>query len=129
MEGTYPVYLGSQKVGEAEIDRRGLYYHFFCRLKLSGDVVFRLQVCCGDTVESLGIPVPEGSAFVLRKALPISRFSGGETKFCILPKHEPQTDLFVPLHPEEPFAYLSRLENACLQRRGDQLGIVIKGER
>ena len=129
MEGNYPIYHGTQQVGQANITRRGLYYQFDCRLWLSGEVVFRLQVCCGDIVESLGIPVPEGSAFVLRKMLPANRFGREKPIFRILPKHELLEETFIPLRPEEPFAYLSRLQNAYLQRRGDQLGIVLRENR
>lgn len=126
MEGNYPIYHGPQQVGQAQITRRGLYYYFNCRLQLSGAVVFRLQIRCGDITENLGIPVPEGDIFILQKTLPASRFPREKPEFCVFPKHEPMNEFFVPLHPDEPFAYLSRLQDARLQRQGDRLGIVIK---
>ena len=126
MEGNYPVHHGIQQVGQAQITRQGLYYHFDCRLRLSGAVIFRLEIRCGDVIENLGVPVPEGDMFVLRKTLPTNRFPREKPEFRILPKHESMNEFFVPLHPDEPFAYLSRLQNARLQRQGDRLGIVIK---
>lgn len=129
MEGNYPIYHGTQQVGQANITRRGLYYQFDCRLRLSGAVIFRLEIRCGDITENLGVPVPEGSIFVLRKTLPANRFPQEKPEFQILPKHEPMNEFFVPLHPDEPFAYLARLQDARLQRRGDQLGIVLRENR
>lgn len=125
MEGTYPILLGGQRVGQAQVTRRGLYYHFFCQIKLTGQTLCRLELTCGDKRESLGVPVPEGRVFVVTKTLPASRCGCGKPEFRVLPKHESVQGKFVPISPEEPFAYLSRLKYAYLQRRGEQLGIVI----
>ena len=129
MEGTYPVLHGDQPVGKARVTRRGLYYHFSCRLQLPGSCVYRLELSCGDAVEKLGVPVPEGDRFVLEKSIPISRFAAGKPTFRVIPKNESFQGRFVPISPEEPFAYLDRLKNAYLLRQGRQLGIVIRNER
>ena len=126
MEGTYPILLGDHNIGQAQVTRRGLYYHFSCRLKLTDTGICRLEVTCNGTTENLGIPVPEGKAFVLTKTLPVNRFSGGKPTFRVLPKHPSAQGKFVPVNPDEPFAYLSRLKGAYLQRRDGQLGIVIQ---
>lgn len=128
MEGTYPILQGAQTVGEAQVIRGGLYYQFFCRLQLTDGRVYRLELSCGDKSENLGIPVPEGDAFVLTKNIPISRLGGKKPTFRVVPKDASLEGKFVPLSPEEPFAYLDRLKNAYLQRRGQQLGIVIKDD-
>ncbi|MBE6959644.1 MAG: hypothetical protein E7448_02840 [Ruminococcaceae bacterium] len=126
MEGIYPILHGDQPVGQARVTRRGLYYHFLCRLQMTGKAICRLEVTCGDITENLGIPVPEGGAFVLNKALPVSRFEAGKPTIRVVPKHSELRETFVPISPEEPFAYLSRLKNAYLQHRGQQIGIVIR---
>lgn len=126
MEGTYPVLLGTQTVGEIRVQRQGLYYCFHCRCSLSGELIYRLAVTCGGKTENLGLPVPEGDHFVLRTKLPVKRFAQGSAEFRILPKHGDLKEEFVPICPEEPFRYLSRLQNAYLQRRGDIMGIVVK---
>ena len=125
MEGSYPVYHGQQVVGQAHVSRRGVYYYIVCHLRLSGDVIFRVQIHSGDQWENLGIPVPEGGIFQLQKTIPTSRFHGGELRFSISPMHESVKGIFVPLCPEEPFAYLSRLHNARLQYRDGQPGIFL----
>lgn len=126
MEGTYPILFGDQRVGQASVTRRGLYYHFSCRLQLTGEVIFRVEVCRGEGWENLGIPVPEGRAFVLNKAVPVNRLGTEKLIFRVVPKHSKGREIFVPIHPEEPFAYLSRLKNAYMQRRGEEIGVVIR---
>lgn len=123
MEGTYQILLGNESVGEVQVTRQGLYYCFFCRCSLSGEIMCRLTVSCGGQTHSLGVPVPEGEWFVLRARLPMKRLAEGEPVFRIAPKHKQLSGIFVPLSPEEPFHYLSRLQNAVLERRGEHLGI------
>ena len=126
MEGTYPIMHGDRSVGLAQVTRRGLYYIFSCRLQLTGKIICRLELTCGDQTENLGIPVPEGGTFVLNKTLPASRLKEGKPAFRVMPKHDSVQGEFIPINPEEPFAYLSRLKNAYLQYRDQQIGIVIR---
>lgn len=125
MEGTYPVLHGDQPVGEVRVTRRGLYYHFTCRFQLKEPCLCRLEFCCGDRTEVLGVPVPEGGQFVLTKQIPVSRVAARTPVFRVLPKQMSLQGRFVPISPEEPFAYLDRLKNAYLLRSGQQLGVVI----
>ena len=126
MEGIYPIERAGSAVGQAEVTRQGLYYHFICRCRLSGEVICRLAAVCGDKMENLGVPVPENGEFVLRKKIPVSHLGEGELRIRVLPKHTELSGHFIPLSPEEPFRYLSRLQNAYLERRNGQLGIVIQ---
>jgi hypothetical protein len=126
MEGIYPIERAGNTIGQAEVTRQGLYYHFTCRCRLSGEVICRLAAVCGDKVENLGVPVPENGEFVLRKKIPASHLGEGKLHIRVLPKHSELTGRFVPLSPEEPFRYLSRLQNAYLERRNGQVGIVIQ---
>lgn len=126
MEGIYAIEQAGQKIGQAEVTRQGLYYHFTCHCRLSGEVICRLAAVCGDKTENLGIPIPENGEFILRKKIPVSRLGEGQLRIRVLPKHTELAGHFVPISPEEPFRYLSRLKNAYLERRGQQLGVVIK---
>lgn len=126
MEGSYEIFMGGQVVGVAQVRREGLYYHFCCRCKLSGEILYRLTVTVGEREENLGIPVPDREEFCLHTRIPAKRFGKGKPIFRILPKHEPMEGRFVPLNPEEPFAYISRLKNAYLDVRNNQTGIVIR---
>ena len=69
----YDIYMGSAAVGTAKVIREGLYYLFFCRCRLSGEVVCRVTVRCGDRSADLGILVPENGAFQLKTRVPVKR--------------------------------------------------------
>ena len=109
--------------------RQGLYYRFVCRCKLNGDVVCRLYVSCGGQKENLGVVVPEGDGFGLDTRLPVKRFRAGEPSFSLNPKHETSYGQFVPIIPEEPFAYIERLKTSFLVKKYGQLGILLEDQR
>lgn len=125
MEGNYPVLMGHQEIGRAKVTRQGLYYRFDCRCQLSGDVVCRLTVTCGAATYNLGILVPEGGAFCLRTKIPVKQLGEGSLQFGVRPNHKPVGGRFVPFSPEEPFHYLSRLQDAFLEIRDGVPGLVI----
>ena len=122
----YPIKQGVQVIGMAKVERQGLYYHFSCRCRLMGQIVHRLTVRCGDKTENLGIPVPGVDAYTLEKRISVSKLGQGEMTVQAVPKHAALGGKFVPLSPEEPFAYLSRLKNAHLARQNGILGIVLE---
>ena len=125
MEGIYPILLGGQVIGQAQVHREGLYLCFSCRCRLSGEVIYRLTVSDDENTTNLGIPVPSGGKFCLDSKIPAKRFRKGQLKITASPKHSDLAGKFVPLSPEEPFAYLNRLQNAYLQVRSGQVGVVI----
>ena len=122
----YEVCLGKEPAGKVRVTREGLYYRFRCRCRLSGDVVCRLAVRCADREENLGVLVPEGDGFSLDRHLPVKNLGEGEMSFFLMPKHEGLRGEFIPICPEEPFAYIARLKDAFLARQNGQTGIVIK---
>ncbi len=126
MQGSYGVYFGSQQMGKVQVLRQGLYYRFICRCQLSGDVVCRLHVACGDKRESLGVVVPMDGGFGLDTKLPVKRLGEGEMSFLLIPKHELGTANFYPVYPEEPFSYIDRLKNGYLVRKNGQAGILLR---
>lgn len=126
MEGNYGVYLGNKLCGKVQVSRRGLYYRFFCRCRISGDVLFRLRVICGGKQEDLGILVPEDDGFGLEYSIPAKRLGEGTPEFRLFAKsaiEETSDRKFIPISPEEPFAYISRLKEAYLMQKNGQPGI------
>ncbi len=126
MEGTYGAYLGKELCGKVQVLRQGLYYRFICRCQLSGNVMCRLRVSCGDHQQTLGILAPEGEGFGLDTRLPVKRIGEGAMEFTIVPKCDLPEGQFVPVYPEEPFAYLNRLKDCYLACREGQVGVVIR---
>ena len=123
---TYSVIQADKMVGTAEVAREGLYYRIRCRCTLTGETVSRVLVRCGEREEGLGILVPEDGAFVLETRIPVKKIGEGPLSFSAVPKHGPMEGRFVPLSPEEPFRYISRLKDAYLEIRNGRVGVVIK---
>ena len=125
MAENYDIFLGRQKVGKVYVEQEGLYYRFRCRCNVNADVICRLTARRGGKEENLGIPVPSGDSFTLDTRLPVKRFPEGEFAFYLRPKHSGLAGTFVPVSPQEPFAYITRLKNAYLEKRDGKVGVVI----
>ena len=123
MVDTYPICRGAETVGQATVIKEGLYYYFDCRCELTGEIMFRIVVQSGEDRENLGIAAPRNGAFGLTAKIPVSHFREFQPIFFLMPRHEKMAESFLPLSPEEPFAYLKRLEQAYLVPRGTELGI------
>ena len=127
MEHNYGVYFGNQLAGKVQVIRQGLYYRFVCRCQLTGDVICRLQVICGEKTENLGVVIPVDGGFGLDTKIPVKRLGEGEMRFQLRPKHDVSQGCFVPIYPEEPFAYIERLKEGFLAKRGDKVGVLFSG--
>jgi len=125
MIGTYDVMIGSRKAGSVQVERQGLYYRFACRCSLSGKTVHRLVVICGNNRTDLGICVPVDGRFGVDKRIPCKQFSGEKPEFLLITKEPNPERRFVPVYPEEPFTYMTRLKNAFMEIRDGQAGLVI----
>lgn len=121
----FDIRMGNEVVGTVHVERQGLYYCFSCRCRLSGAVIYRLSVSCNGHHENLGVLVPMGDVFGLDTKLAVKRLGEGVLQFLVLPKHPQSQRQFVPIHPEEPFRYITRLQNAFLEVRDGQIGVVV----
>ena len=128
LEGIYDIFRGGEKIGKAEVLREGLYYRFRCCCQLTGNVIYRITISCDGQSENLGIPVPEADAFYLTKRIPVSRFPSGTPQFSAIPSDAEKNGMWIPVVPEEPFAYIERLEHAVMEHRNGQMGILIPEE-
>lgn len=126
MEGNYSIFFGSEQVGKVQILRQGLYYRFIARCRLSGEVVCRLQINCGDTQENLGVVIPMNGGFGVDTKLPVKRFREGTPDFRLVANHSVSEGIFCPIYPEEPFAYIGKLKEAFLARKDGNVGVVLK---
>ena len=125
MADTYDILLGGEAAGTARVTREGLYYCFSCQLRLSGEVMYKLVLQKdGETVD-LGIPAPQGNVFTLTTRIPIKRVGDAPFSIRAVPKHAPVGSRFVPLKEDEPFRYLSRLNEAVFAVRDGKPGILI----
>ncbi len=117
--------MGEDCIGEAEVIKQGLYLHISCRCRLSGAIICRVLVFSGDKQESLGTLIPEGDYFCLRTKIPAKRLSQSTLRFRAMPRRGTGPAKFVPIYPEEPFAYIHRLKEAYLEIQNGQIGLRI----
>ena len=122
----YEIMLGDKSVGQAFVTREGLYYRIRCRCELSGETVCRVQVRCGNRCEDLGILVPQDGEFGLETRVPVKKIGEGSLAFSVVPRHRAPEAGFIPLSPEEPFRYITRLKDAYLAKREGKTGILIR---
>ena len=125
MNGDYEIRMGKEVVGTATVEQQGLYYRFCCRCRLSGSVICRVTVSCNGHHENLGVLIPVGDGFGLSTKVAVKKLGKGPFQFRAMPKHQKSEGEFIPIYPEEPFAYISRLQNAFLEIRNGQVGVVI----
>ena len=125
MTGTSEIHRGNDVVGIATVEKQGLYYRFSCQCRIHGQGMRRILVSGGKTRTDLGICVPIDDGFGLEKKIPCKQFGDGEPEFQLLPKYPDVKGQFVPVYPDEPFAYMSRLKVAYLSVQDGQTGIVI----
>lgn len=120
----YEVTLDGRPAGKAQVMRQGLYYHVVCRCAVSGEEMYRLEAACGEKRMDLGILIPRDRSFGLDMRFPVSRLGEGELIFRLRGKDEPKEGRrFVPVKPEEPFAYLASLKDSFLEIRNAEIGV------
>lgn len=125
MVETHELSLNGQTVGTVYIKRRGLYYHITCRCKLPSVGMYRIKAFSETAETDLGICIPMGTHFGIETNLPVSRLGEGELTFQIVAKNQEAASRFVPIDPETPFAYISKLEKARLSYRDGIPGVMI----
>lgn len=123
MEGIFQVYLGNLPAGKVQVIRQGLYYKITCRCQINGDMIYRLYAVTGDKRENLGVVVPDGDGFVLEKKIPIKQIGEKEPQYILSMGAGFDRGTFVPICPEEPFAYIDRLKTAFLETENGKIGI------
>ena len=129
MEGTYEVISAGQAVGTVRVSRQGLYYQFDCQCDLTGEVMFRLIMESGGNCFDLGILIPENGKFVLHckrnnKQIPIDA-----PRFVLNTNHKCSQIRSVSVCAQEPFGYLSDLENAFLRRENGKKMFAFREEK
>lgn len=126
MEGNYEVKFGAQTVGKVQVIRQGLYFRFLCWCIVPKDVVLKLVLRSGGICKSIGVLIPTGDGFSLDKKYPVKMFEAGKVEFYLVQRHDTVNGKFVPIYPEEPFAYITKLKNGFLATKNGQIGVMLK---
>lgn len=121
----YDVFLLDKPIGTAEVEKQGLYYHIRILCNPDGEGMYQVRILCGDRRENLGVLVPTEGRFGLETRIPVKKIGTGKPEFQVRPRHGAVNGKYIPISPEEPFRYLSRLKDSFLEIRNEGLGIVI----
>ena len=125
MEGSFEVRQGGRVAGKVQVIAQGLYVRIICRCQIEGSQVYRLFAISGSHQENLGVLVPDGDGFLLDKRIPAKRLGQG-ISFYLSAGSGHTEGKFIPICPEEPFAYIDRLKTAFLESQGEIIGVRIK---
>ena len=117
--------IGNEVAGYVSVQYNGLYCHISCSCRLTGAVLYRLIAVIDAETVNIGICVPKGNYFCVEKRLPAKMLRGKSVSFRLVPKHQDLENRFIPIRADEPFAYITRLENSYLEIKDDITYIVL----
>ena len=121
----YDIVLKGDIVGQACVNKEGLYYHFRCKCRFSDKGFHRLWLFNSRGKTDLGLFVPENNLCVIDKKYPIHKI-GDDWKFYVDETDIQQTESFA-VEEDALMFDLSQLQNAYLLPLEEGIIIRIKG--
>lgn len=100
MDVSYRVSCDGSVVGRVRLEADGLYTRIFCSCTPPPGPIYRLWMQGKTGRLSLGIPVPEGGQFVLRRTIPKRALEIADPVFMLLPPEH-----FVPVEEGKPISH------------------------
>lgn len=133
MTRTHAVLWNGKQTGTVCLTKEGLYYRVQCSCKTVDKQIYRLAALCGDDPVRLGVLIPEGDEMMLQTKIPVKKLKGEDPQFqleCISSGKKQEDNRksqgkFIPIYPDEPYSYLSKLKSSYLEIRKGEPGIVI----
>lgn len=119
----YEILWNNKPVGKAEIKREGLYYLFFCVCRPEQSGIYRVFVTDGKNEISLGVCVPVGDRFEVKKKIPAKMLQNQNLIFWLVPDMEEKQRF--PVKDDMPISCLEKLDHARLEIIKEQKFIVI----
>lgn len=124
---SYPIYFGQDIIGTATVEKQGLYYKISCHCNCSGEVPIRIVLHCEEMTTDLGMCVPCADGVRSVSRIPIKRIGFGEMTFSAYPRRSSASaKREICICENEPFRYITTLQNAYMIRGGKEAAIGIK---
>ena len=120
----YEVQLNGQRVGSAAVSRQGLYYRIQFHCRLPDDQIYCLKVSCRERITDLGTCIPVRNGFAVNTSVSVKQIGEGELSFFVERRYEDRQETFYEVRADKPFAYIRKLQQARLRRKGDIVGVV-----
>lgn len=112
------ILYGSLVVGEAKIQRQGLYYLFSCSCRFSKSGIYKLWAASAGKQIKLGVCVPEKNCYTLYRKIPTAHFGDDEISVYVMNEDERKIDN----QPKGELVSLEKLDQAVLEIvNGDQV--------
>lgn len=108
------IYMGSVVVGQASLQRQGLYVLISCRCDLPAGQIYRLCIHFLDSKIPLGVCVPDNGCFFLQKRIASKRLGTNAYKI-VVETDNPGVNL--PIQTYGQADYLHRLSCARFCRK------------
>ena len=121
MVKVYPITFEGRKVGEAKVERLGMFLLIRCECDAGLQGNCSIKACCGGKEVELGRCFPCNSGFRLERRMSVKYFLDTDLSFHILRENE---EKFIPLYTDKPFESLSQLSLAHFAVRHGQSGLV-----
>lgn len=119
MNGIYPVFLADAKVGEAQIDAKGLYYSIYCRCALLYGGMYRLSICGNAENVDLGVLIFEHGQYILRMKIAKKKLPSNKITFRIFTPDSSKQAGRILIDIAELSAYLHQLEHLKITKQAD----------
>ena len=126
MESFYSVTHNAEPCGKVSVRKQGLYYLFHCRCMVGRRDIYRLILSCGNFQQSLGVLAPVNGSFELTTRVSARQLPEGDWSFRIRSGENRPAESFVPIRPDEPFAYIARLKDSFLEHQNGEPGILVE---
>ena len=122
MEITYPILEDGQRVGDARIERMGMFLCIRCKCLPQRAERYKVIACCDGITLELGICRPDQGEFALERRIPAKGIFEERLHIQIVPEYQ---ENFLPLHRDKPFSELRFLSSARFFVKDGQPGLII----
>ena len=129
MVGEYPIFFAGEEKGIAVVTRQGMFWYIRCSCQCCEELGCSVIVSwTEDQCVDLGRCFREEDRWCLSTRIRRNAVPEGKPVFRMMIKNAKSAERLVPIQPEEPFAYLSRLKNAYLVRLPEGNVIALGGQ-
>ena len=122
MEKQYPIYYGGEKVGEARLEQKGMFWHVKCRCMLETADTVRIIAKSKQHKLDLGLYPRDTRGSQVERWLSAKTLSSAEVVFYL---ERQKQEYFVPVTETAPFPALEKLSKARFASDADEPGLWI----
>lgn len=117
----YPIILDGTKIGEAQLEKEGLYYRIKCGCTFPDSKPWRIKVCCANNELDLGVCVTTTTGRGLETKIPAKLLDLSDISFCACLEEK---EALYTVCENEPFSQVSQLLSMRLLAKNGQYGLV-----